>query len=154
MIEDHFNARMTFSYMFNQMMEAPQVFQTLLLIFFAFLSLFSGTYITYFVYINKYVKKPWKLQMDRSFQPKISILIPVHNEEDVIESKLRNIKTVSYPPEKIELILADDASDDGTLVRVENFLNAHPNFDVKIVKQRPHEGKSAALNNKTFVIST
>ena len=59
-------------------------------------------------------KKTWNLKNDETYQPLVSILVPTHNEEDNIKKKLMNIAAVSYPKEKIEIIVVDDASEDTT----------------------------------------
>ena len=56
--------------------------------------------------------------MDEKFEPEISILIPVHNEEANIEFKLENVENVLYPEEKMEIIVVDDASDDGSVSKI------------------------------------
>jgi len=122
------------------------VFQLLLSLFIAFLSIFLGTYLTYFVYMWKCARRPWKLKAIRDVQPKITVLVPVHNEEKIIESKLRNIKEVFYLKENIEVIVVDDASDDTTLEKVEFFMESNPDLKLRIVKQNPRVGKSTALN--------
>jgi len=118
-----------------------------------FLLIFSGTYLVYFAYVWNYTKKPWKLGIDRNFQPEISILVPIHDEERSIESKLRNIMDVSYPKEKIEVIVADDASEDKTLMKVKDFMENNTELTVKVVRQNSRAGKSAALN-KALAFST
>lgn len=127
--------------------------QILLPLFLTLLSVFSGSYVLYFVYIRSRTKKSWKLEIDRTFQPKVSILIPVHNEEGTIESKLQNIRSVSYPKEKMEIIIADDASEDKTLRIVEDFVENNREVNIKVVRQNPRAGKSAALN-KALASST
>jgi cellulose synthase/poly-beta-1,6-N-acetylglucosamine synthase-like glycosyltransferase len=120
--------------------------QILLPLFLTLFSLFSGIYLAFLAYVKNCAKKPWNLKIDRSFRPKISILIPVHNEEDAIESKLKNIKDVSYPKGNIEVIVADDASEDKTLKIVEDFVENNRELNIKVVRQNPRAGKSAALN--------
>jgi len=110
------------------------------------LPIFLGSYLTYFAYIWRCAKIPWRLRIERGFQPRITILVPVHNEEGTIESKLENIKYVHYPREKIEVIVADDASGDKTIEKVKCFMENNPNLKLRIVQQNPHVGKSAALN--------
>jgi len=78
--------------------------------------------------------------------PAVTILIPTHNEEKIIESKLENINEVSYPKEKMEVILADDASTDGTLSKVYDFSKRHPELNIKVAKQNPRIGKARVLN--------
>jgi cellulose synthase/poly-beta-1,6-N-acetylglucosamine synthase-like glycosyltransferase len=120
--------------------------ETLIALFFVLFSIFSGVYAIYFIYIKAHAKKPWNLKIDNNFQPKISILIPVHDEEDTIESKLVNIKSVAYPKENIEVIVADDASTDKTLMKIEDFMKSNPELNVRTITQNPRSGKSAALN--------
>jgi cellulose synthase/poly-beta-1,6-N-acetylglucosamine synthase-like glycosyltransferase len=127
--------------------------QVLLPLFLGLLSAFSGSYILYFVYVRNSARKPWKLEIDRAFHPEISVLIPVHNEEGSIESKLQNIRDVSYPREKMEIIVADDSSDDKTLKIVEDFVKNNSKLNIKVVRQNPRAGKSAALN-KALASST
>jgi cellulose synthase/poly-beta-1,6-N-acetylglucosamine synthase-like glycosyltransferase len=122
------------------------VIQVLLPLFLGLLSVFFGSYILYFAYVRNSARKPWKLEIDRAFKPQISVLIPVHNEEGSIESKLQNIRDVSYPRERMEIIVADDSSDDKTLKIVEDFVEKNPELNIRVVRQNPRAGKSAALN--------
>jgi cellulose synthase/poly-beta-1,6-N-acetylglucosamine synthase-like glycosyltransferase len=84
--------------------------------------------------------------VDEKFEPEISILIPIHNEEANIESKLENVGNVLYSKEKIEIIVADDASDDNSVNKIKDFMERHPSLSIKLVRQDPRAGKSAALN--------
>lgn len=122
-------------------------------LFLASLFIFLETYIVYFLYLKKYVKKPWNVKVEESYEPEISILIPTHNEEKNIEEKLENIRNISYPVEKIEIVVADDGSDDKTVQKVRSFIQRYPNLNIKLVRQNPRAGKSAALN-KALLAST
>jgi len=117
-----------------------------MLLFFLLFTLFVGIYGIYFVCVSVWAKKPWGLAIDSNFQPKVSILIPVHNEEKTIVDKLRNIKSVAYPKGNIEIIVTDDASDDGTLQRVKSFVELNPDLNIRVVKHSLRTGKSVALN--------
>ena len=44
--------------------------------------------------------------------PKLSIVMPVYNEEDKIEDCLNSIREQNYPQDKIEIIFVDDDSTD------------------------------------------
>ena len=127
--------------------------QMLMLLFAVLFSVFCGVYGVYFAYVKAYAKKPWKLKINKNFQPEISVLIPVHNEEGSIESKLKNIKKVSYSEGSIEIIVADDASEDKTLMIVQNFVENNPELNIKVVRQNPRAGKSAVLNEALAVSS-
>jgi cellulose synthase/poly-beta-1,6-N-acetylglucosamine synthase-like glycosyltransferase len=120
--------------------------QVLLPVFLALLAFFSGSYVLYLAYVRSGAKKPWRLEIDNVFLPGISILIPVRNEEGAIWSKLENVKSVSYPKGKMEVVVADDASEDNTLKIVKHFMEENPELKIKVVSQRLHAGKAAALN--------
>ena len=115
-------------------------------IFFVLMFAFLAPYAIFFAYSKYYAKKPWKIKIDDDFQPAVSILVPTHNEQAVIIKKLENLASVSYSKEKMEIIVADDASEDETLVRVESFIAQHPDLDIKIVKHDHRAGKSPVLN--------
>ena len=52
--------------------------------------------------------------------PKISFLIAVFNEEDIILDKLENIKNMDYPAHLLEILIGSDNSDDETNLLISN----------------------------------
>ncbi|TRO52068.1 glycosyltransferase [Candidatus Bathyarchaeota archaeon] len=110
------------------------------------LFIFLFAYIIFYGYLFHKSKKSWNLNTNVAFQPKISILVPVHNEEETIEEKLLNIQEVDYPKEKIELIIVDDASEDNTLQEIDNALKRDLGLNIKTVKLETNHGKAVALN--------
>jgi cellulose synthase/poly-beta-1,6-N-acetylglucosamine synthase-like glycosyltransferase len=117
-----------------------------LALWFALLAVFAGSYGFYFGYLRVHSKRPWGLRWDGGYEPTVSILVPAHNEQNVIRKKLENLRDVVYPREKLEVFVIDDASSDGTLIEVEGFVRDFPDFPLKIVKQSPRAGKAAGLN--------
>jgi cellulose synthase/poly-beta-1,6-N-acetylglucosamine synthase-like glycosyltransferase len=115
-------------------------------------SIFFGSYAIYFLYLKTYANRPWNLKIDQEFHPHISILIPAHNEEENIVTKLEDVSSTRYPREKIEIILVDDASTDGTLNKTYEFIKSHPEAPIKIVKQKVWKGKSSALNEALKIV--
>jgi poly-beta-1,6-N-acetyl-D-glucosamine synthase len=66
----------------------------------------------------------WKLSgdkpvMKKDMLPKISVLIPVHNEERHIERKIKNLLESDYPRERMEIVVGCDGSTDGSLAIIE-----------------------------------
>jgi cellulose synthase/poly-beta-1,6-N-acetylglucosamine synthase-like glycosyltransferase len=46
--------------------------------------------------------------------PSVALIVPAHNEEDVIERKLENVLALDYPPSQLEIVVTSDASTDAT----------------------------------------
>src|ERR1700691_5329173 len=47
--------------------------------------------------------------------PSVAIVVPCYNEEKTIASTLHSLLAVDYPKNKLEIIVVDDGSTDGTL---------------------------------------
>ncbi len=80
-------------------------------------------------------------------QPMVSILIPAHNEEIVIEDTIKSMINLNYPKEKLEIIIVNDNSSDSTGSIAESYACQY-NF-IKVVHTIPPsagKGKSIALN--------
>lgn len=107
---------------------------------------FTLVYVLYYSYVWHYAQKPWNLEIDNYYQPSISIIVPVHNEEETIIKKLENLQTVAYPREKMEVVIVDDASEDKTLSKIYEAMKCDLGFETKIVKQESRGGKAVALN--------
>jgi cellulose synthase/poly-beta-1,6-N-acetylglucosamine synthase-like glycosyltransferase len=46
--------------------------------------------------------------------PVVALIVPAHNEEDVIERKLENVLQLDYPSDQLEIVVASDDSVDAT----------------------------------------
>ncbi len=62
--------------------------------------------------------------------PLVSILMPVRNEAAYIERSLGAVLSQDYPPEKLQIIVADGMSDDGTRQLLQDFQAQHPQLTV------------------------
>lgn len=74
--------------------------------------------------------------------PTVSIVISAYNEAGVIKKNIENKLNLNYPRNKLEIIVVSDASNDGTDEIVKGFTNGC----VKLIRQEPRQGKTAALN--------
>jgi cellulose synthase/poly-beta-1,6-N-acetylglucosamine synthase-like glycosyltransferase len=72
--------------------------------------------------------------------PGVSLIVAAHNEEDVIEQRLENLFALDYPGDKLEIVVASDASDD----RTDELVERRPR--VRLVRC-PRGGKVAAQNH-------
>ncbi len=81
------------------------------------------------------------------YQPTVSVLIPARNEEQVIDRILQSMTELTYPKERMEIIVIDDASIDRTGEKAEKFAKEY--VFIKVVHRSPEEGgkgKSDVLN--------
>jgi len=71
--------------------------------------------------------------------PRVSLIIPAYDEEQVIERKLANARALDYPADRLEIVVASDGSTDRTaeLARAAG---------ADLVLEVPRGGKVAALN--------
>ncbi len=81
------------------------------------------------------------------FEPSVSILIPAHNEEKVIGRLLERVTELTYPKDKLQVIVVDDASTDGTGAIADDYHQKHPYIEV-LHRERGKggKGKAAACN--------
>ena len=82
-----------------------------------------------------------------SYQPTVSILIPALNEENVLPRLLHAVTRLDYPKDKLEVVVIDDGSTDGTGTIADEFAAEYGY--VKVVHRSPREGrkgKASALN--------
>ena len=79
----------------------------------------------------------------QAFTPRISILISAYNEAKHIEATVRNKLSQDYSGE-FEILVASDGSTDGTDEIVTSV--AAEDARVRLIRQEPRQGKTAALN--------
>jgi len=73
---------------------------------------------------------------------KLSIIIPVYNEEATVEKLVELVESVAVPTEK-ELVIVDDCSRDRTREILGELKIRHPN--IRLVFHEKNQGKGAAL---------
>jgi cellulose synthase/poly-beta-1,6-N-acetylglucosamine synthase-like glycosyltransferase len=86
-----------------------------------------------------------------TYQPSVSILIPAHDEQRVIGRILQRITELTYPKDKMQIIVIDDGSKDNTGKIAEEYSRLHSY--IKIIhrnRQEGGKGKAAALNAGTM----
>ena len=72
---------------------------------------------------------------------KLSIVIPVYNEENTVLSIVNRVRSIEIPLSK-EILLVDDCSTDSTRKQLEGL---REDSDVRIFFQEVNQGKGAAL---------
>jgi cellulose synthase/poly-beta-1,6-N-acetylglucosamine synthase-like glycosyltransferase len=76
-------------------------------------------------------------------EPSVSLIVAAHDEEDVIERRIDNLLALDYPAEKLEIVVASDASGDRTDELVQDIATRESR--VRLI-QAPRGGKVAAQN--------
>jgi len=75
----------------------------------------------------------------------VSIIVPVKNEEMVIDRLLRALTKLNYPQEKTEIVIVRDGSVDKTAEICREYVNEYPD-QRRLIHQLSSRGKPAALN--------
>jgi cellulose synthase/poly-beta-1,6-N-acetylglucosamine synthase-like glycosyltransferase len=75
--------------------------------------------------------------------PSVAVLVPVYNEEKVIEKKIRNIFSLDYPANKLSVWIGSDQSTDKTNSIVSNY----PDKRIHLWIAEKRGGKTEVLNN-------
>jgi biofilm PGA synthesis N-glycosyltransferase PgaC len=74
--------------------------------------------------------------------PKVAIIVPCFNEEKTVGGTVESLLAMDYPKDKLQLVLVDDGSSDGT-ARVMDAYEGNP--QITIVHQK-NGGKHTAIN--------
>ena len=62
----------------------------------------------------------------REIEPTVTLIIAAHDEEVVIERRVENLLSLDYPPDKLDIVVASDASTDRTDELVGSLVVQHP----------------------------
>src|SRR5262245_28827880 len=113
-------------------------------LFWAAVAVIGYTYLGYPAWLwvrSRYRPRPvWSAQ----FLPSISIILVVHDEEPVLEGKLKNLMELDYPPDRTEILVVSDGSTDGTNSVLSQFARLPR---VRVILKPRQRGKAAGLND-------
>ena len=80
--------------------------------------------------------------------PSVTLIVPAHDEAQVIEAKLANIAALDYPRDKLQVILAFDGCTDDTAAVARSSVRAQDRLALRLVEYRSNIGKVAVLNKQ------
>lgn len=72
--------------------------------------------------------------------PPVSLLIPVYNEEKIIQKKIENSLELDYPKDKLEIVVASESDD-----RTNEIVKEYKNRGVKLIEFAGREGKQYTI---------
>lgn len=110
-------------------------------------------YPLFLIIINKIWHKPC-LKKSFEYKPTVTVMVVAHNEEKVIEEKLKNLISLDYPVNKFKIIVTSDCSTDNTNIIVKDFITKHQNYNIKLHKTVNHSGKTNAQNEAQKLIDS
>jgi len=86
-------------------------------------------------------RRPSPPPMDDSALPSVSLLIAAHNEEAVIQRRIENALDLEYPNDRLQIVVASDGSDDGTVAIARAYAGR-----VSVLDNPIRRGKASTLN--------
>ena len=131
---------LTLLYFFQNHMSTPCAFITILV----FMSLYTAYMQIAFKHKIRTAKKH-PVPKNYNYTPFVSIMIPAHNEADVIADTIDNIAQIEYP--NYEIIVIDDRSTDNTPQLLEKISLKHEKMKFFTRTKNSFPGKSAVLND-------
>ena len=135
-----------------------------ILILIGYLILIPIIFLMFLSVFNKFNRVKYK--KNKRYRPKFSLIVPAHNEEEVIEDTIKSFLATDYPNSKREMIIVNDDSTDKTedivkkyaYIVVENqgkkiIYTSSKYRNITLINKRPGgEGKAHAVNmGKRFV---
>lgn len=112
-------------------------------LFWTLLALISYCYFGYPLLVMLWARIRERPVRKQRMEPSVSVVMSVHNEQDVILNKITNLLTLDYPPEKIEILIGSDGSQDRTVEMVRQVNDRR----VRLFDFAERRGKMAVLND-------
>ncbi|HEX6033362.1 MAG TPA: glycosyltransferase, partial [Anaerolineales bacterium] len=91
------------------------------------------------IILAKLIQRPVKRG---TILPSVTVVIPTFNEEVVIGEKIENTLHLDYPPDQLQILVCDDASEDRTVDIVKSYAWA----GVELSQGTARTGKVGGLN--------
>lgn len=115
-----------------------------------FILLYSPLIVLIFYYaiigsVSLFYSKKYIIRRNISELPFVSLVIPTYNEEDIISSRLSSLLYLTYPRNKMEIIITDSSSDNTPLL-IEEFMKNHKEPPIKLIHDNIRRGLAIALN--------
>ena len=84
------------------------------IVFWASLAALAWTHVGYPLAVAALARLRPRPPRRAAILPAVTLVVPAHNEEDVIERKLENVLALDYPGDRLEIVVASDDSSDAT----------------------------------------
>lgn len=112
-----------------------------------YLCLFFALYFEVFLLISFFEKRPAaKTKTHPKNFPSVSMVVPCWNEERTLSNTVQSLLALDYPQGKLEIIIVDDGSADGTRTIAESFVQQSHSARAVRFFHKENGGKYTALN--------
>ncbi len=98
--------------------------------------------------LNKVIPFRRKNILPQNFEPEVTLITALYNEEEIVEEKIRNTFSINYPQHKLHLLFITDGSTDGTMEIIERYPR------IKLMHRDGRSGKTAAINRAMESVKT
>lgn len=109
---------------------------------------YAGYGILLYLLIRLKKHRPSSDKQEPEVWPDITLLIAAYNEEEVVDAKMSNCRSLDYPAEKLKILWITDGSNDHT----NDKLAQYP--EISVYYQPERKGKTAALNRAMPYVET
>lgn len=101
----------------------------------------------YYQMMKRVSRRPWSIEPNLEYTPLVTVILPTYNEIKIIDKKIDNLEKIDYPSNRLEIIIVDSASSDGTMDRCRELLRQKQlKFPTRLVSEDARRGKAHALN--------
>jgi cellulose synthase/poly-beta-1,6-N-acetylglucosamine synthase-like glycosyltransferase len=116
--------------------------------FYISLIVFAGFYAAYYLICYFYKQKPKEKICASSCKktelPKVTLIVPVFNENRILEKKIMNLQKLVFPKDKLEIVFVDGGSTDGSLETIKDAMK-RVNLNIKLIEQGRRMGFNKAV---------
>ena len=110
------------------------------ILFLVSLGLVAYTYVGYPFVLWVLTRRRARASLAPPIQPSVSVVIAARNEADKIRRKIEHSLALDYPTDRLEVLVASDASDDGT----DEIVGEYAGRGVRLVRAPQRNGKEHA----------
>jgi cellulose synthase/poly-beta-1,6-N-acetylglucosamine synthase-like glycosyltransferase len=116
-------------------------------VFYISFIVFAGFYGGYYLVCYFYKKRPKEKigVLEDGIDPlKVSLIVPVFNENTIVNKKISNLEKLVYPKDKLEIIFVDGGSTDGSVETIKDAMK-RVDLDIKLIEQGKRMGFNRAV---------